>query len=656
VRSLCPAFYYMPWNDGLTGTALTIASTEDSPLRVMAGPGTGKSFAMKRRVMRLLEEEECEGARVLVVTFTRTAAADLVSEMRALGVDGCEEIHAGTLHAFCFRLLSRGTVFQFLGRVARPLVTFTTSGVLRFEGAPLLRDLQHQEFGGSREKTRRIRAFEAAWARLQSEQAGWPHDPIDRAFNGALQAWLRFHGAILIGELVPLALRYLQHNPHAEEHDAFDHVIVDEYQDLNKAEQELIEILAANADHVVVGDEDQSIYSFRHANPEGIVEFIDTHPDTHDEALQICRRCPRIVVRMADSLIRNNHVGSLAGTILRPRAANPDGIVRIVQWQDIDQEIGGLATYIQHLVEEHNVLPRDILVLSARRYIGYGIRDLLREAQIPTHSFYYEEALEPEEAQDRFALLTLMARPDDRVAQRFVLGYGSPTSRAGEYRRLRAYCEQQGLSPFEALSSFEEGVDPPNGIAQIRQRYREILAALVQFQGLNGIALARALFPEQEEWAGSMYEAAGTLLAEDDSVDQVYEKLRVGVTQPELPESGDFVRIMSLHKSKGLTSRVVVVAGCVLGLVPFVNRQLTQADQDLLEAEQRRLFYVAITRPTERLVISSSLFIERALAYRLGALVRRRDARAYTSPLLAELGPDAPHTMRGQIWADQNFE
>jgi hypothetical protein len=123
----------MPWNDGLTGTALQIASTKETPLRVMAGPGTGKSFAMKRRVARLLEEN-ANPRRILAVTFTRNAAASVFEDLLNLGVEGSDLILAKTLHAYCFGLLGQQEVFDFLGRVARPLVTFSQSGVLQFEG------------------------------------------------------------------------------------------------------------------------------------------------------------------------------------------------------------------------------------------------------------------------------------------------------------------------------------------------------------------------------------------------------------------------------------------------------------------------------------------------------------------------------------------
>ena len=138
----------------------------------MAGPGTGKSFALKRRVARLLEAGQ-EPRRILAVTFTRNAAASLVADLHALGLANCEQVRVGTLHAFCFSLLSRQDVFDYLGRVPRPLVTFSKLGVLQFEGGVMLDDLVSLgAFGPKRACARRIRAFDAAWARLQSEDPG----------------------------------------------------------------------------------------------------------------------------------------------------------------------------------------------------------------------------------------------------------------------------------------------------------------------------------------------------------------------------------------------------------------------------------------------------------------------------------------------------
>src|SRR5581483_7294181 len=101
----------MTWHEGLIGKPRQIAEINCRYLRVMAGPGTGETFAMKRRVARLLEEE-VPPERILVVTFTRVAASSLVHELGELGVEGCGDIHAGTLHSFCFRLLNRRDVFD----------------------------------------------------------------------------------------------------------------------------------------------------------------------------------------------------------------------------------------------------------------------------------------------------------------------------------------------------------------------------------------------------------------------------------------------------------------------------------------------------------------------------------------------------------------
>ncbi|MBN1510257.1 MAG: UvrD-helicase domain-containing protein, partial [Sedimentisphaerales bacterium] len=130
----------MRWNEGLEEPYLTIAATDDSPLRVVAGPGTGKTYALMRRVMRLLQEHRTSPERILVCTFTRTAAADLSRELGRLGVPSASRIWAGTLHAFCFRLLSQAEVLESTGRVPRPL--------LDFEARFMLEDLCSDGLGG----------------------------------------------------------------------------------------------------------------------------------------------------------------------------------------------------------------------------------------------------------------------------------------------------------------------------------------------------------------------------------------------------------------------------------------------------------------------------------------------------------------------------
>lgn len=647
----------MTWDQGLTGTALRIAATDENPIRVMAGPGTGKSFAMKRRVARLLETGQ-DPNRVLAVTFTRNAAKSLVDDLHALGIPDCNKVRVGTLHAFCFGLLREQAVFDYLGRVPRPIVTFAKRATLQFEGGVMIDDLiSAGAFGKKRACTQRIRAFEAAWARLQSEVPGWPHDPIDRQFQAALISWLQFHRAILIGELVPEALRFLRNNPAAAARTAFDHVIVDEYQDLNKAEQDLIDLLAGRGATAIVGDVDQSIYRFRHANPEGIEAFHRQHPTTHDETLDECRRCPTQVVAIADHLIRHNHP-KIVRPRLQPLAGNPSGEIHVVQWAEFADEAQGLGNYVRSIVDGHRYTPGDILVLTPRRLLGYRIRDRLAEVGVAVHSFYHDEALETAVARRAFALLALLVDPEDRVALRWWLGDDSPSSRRNDYQHLRKHCEATGTSPQATLEALHQGTLALARVGTLVSRYRELKAVMAGLIGNTLPQVIDVLLPAGNDECAVLREVATLALPELENVHELFDRIKTHITQPEMPEEGDYVRVMSLHKSKGLTSKVVIVAGCTEGLIPFRDDDESESEQEDVLREQRRLFYVAITRRTDVLVLSSAKRMERILARNVGARLqpgRSAFGNTIASRFLDELGSTAPTPRRGDQWSASGF-
>jgi superfamily I DNA/RNA helicase len=649
------------WDDGLEGAALEIAGSDADSLRVMAGPGTGKSFCMQRRVAKLLETNQVDPQSILAVTFTRNAAASLIADLSNIGIDGCDQIKASTLHAFCFGLLSSAGVFEQTGRVPRPLITITKSKVLYFEAAPLLADIMRDpEFGSRRDCTTRVRDFEAAWARLQSDQPGWPEDPIDQRFHRVLMEWLIFHEAMLIGELVPEALTFVRANPAHAAVSRFEHVIVDEYQDLNRAEQVLIDRLCRAACVAIVGDEDQSIYSFRNAHPEGIIEFDAQHPGTEDQSLAECRRCPTRVVALADHLIRHNHEPG-GDARLTPMAGNEEGEIHVVQWQSVEEERDGLAQFVRYLIGHRNYEPGDVTILTPSRQLGYGIRNALTIHDIPAHSFYREEPLEAIESQRSFALLTLLVKPDDRVALRWWLGFGSGMWRRREYTRLRTYCEETGLSPREVLQRIVDGALEVHGITPLIDRYQELRGEIDELEDLSCSDLVTRLFPDEEEWAAPMREMAWSLLEriDEDDVAGLLDGLRTNITQPEMPDEGDFVRVMSLHKSKGLTSNVVLVTDCVEGLIPRLDDALVGVEAQRELQEQRRLFYVAVTRCTDLLVLSSVARLETALAHRIGARLRGRRGAVrptMTSRFINELGPLTPDAIAGDEWVQLGFE
>lgn len=636
----------MPWRQGLEGPALTIAETDELPICVQAGPGTGKTFALMRRVARLMSEG-ADPRRVLVATFTRTAATDLLQKLQELGINGAEQIDAKTLHSFCFSVLAREEVFALTGRFPRPL--------LKYEETFLIADLATQ-FGGRRAVAKQLRAFSAAWARLQTDEAGWPHDETDAAFQNQLVSWLRFHNAMLIGELVPETLRYLRNNPMARELTDYDFVLVDEYQDLNKAEQELLDRIGSAGRMIVIGDHNQSIYSFKHAHPEGILNFESTRPGTTSVSLIECRRCGTQIVGLANALIAHN---SGPRRILLPREGNPQGEVHIVQWPTLEDEMQGVANYIAASIQQGKAAAGQILILAPRRQIGYGIRDALNALGIPAHSFFHEEALEGDpgsmgahDAQEAFTLLTLLAHPDDRIALRAWLGFDSQQLRSPAWQRIRSYCESNGSEPFDLLADLARGNALIANIKSLLPRYAYLIRRLDELADIKGRDLLSALFPEDTVWAEPLRTAIGEELDDDAEAKDILERLKTFITQPELPTDVDYVRIMSLHKSKGLTADLVVVAGCIEGLLPMLPDGLTGQELDRVIEEQRRLFYVALTRSTQTLIISSATTLPRALAYKMRARIsgprRGVNTRSIASRFIDELGPSRPVPIAGE--------
>lgn len=643
----------MAWTDGLNinTPAYNIAASTNPSLRVIAGPGTGKSFAMKRRVARLLESGVAPRA-ILPVTFTRVASEDLHRELVSMGVVGCEDLRGMTLHSLSFSMLMRNHILQATGRTARPLNDF--------EIKVLEADLQTAH-GGVRQVRRNISAYEAAWARLQMHQPGYAANPADRIFETDLLEWMRFHRAMLIGEVIPQLYEYLRSNPAAPERAEFSHILVDEYQDLNRAEQGVIDFLADNAHVCIVGDDDQSIYSFKHAHPEGIRDWHTVRQGgAHDLTLGECRRCPTLITEMANSLIAFNQNRQQPRTLI-PMNQNGAGDVRIIQYNTLDDEVQGIANIVQNLLAQ-GYAPGDILVLAQRRVIGTHIFEALLQRNVPTKSYYAEAELDAEETQRRFALLKLFIDREDRVALRWLLGLNMNGWAAPAYARVRAYCEQYAISPWECLDRLEAQTLRLAYTGRLVQRFTEIKTELGRLAALGDFRmLIDALFPDGDNTVRDLRALALVTLeavGEDDPV-EFFKELSTAISQPDIPMEIQEVRIMSLHKSKGLSSPVTIITGCVEGLLPSQpDASLSAIEQAEALEEQRRLFYVGVTRVkavpslqkpgvllltySRAMTVADALGSGIAPAWRHGGI-----AQLNASRFIRELGPTAPPPIAG---------
>jgi len=358
---------------------------------------------------------------------------------------------------------------------------------------------------------------------------------------------------------------------------------------------------------------------------------------------------------MANALIANNATRSHRS--LLPFSGNPDGDIFFVQWTDMQQEAEGIARFVKTRVDAGNVMPGNVLILAPRREFCYLVRDALRNLEVSARSFFSEELLEGDpkdankcQAQRALALLILLADPDDRVALRCWCGFGSNSLNAKAWARLRIHCEQNGQIPWQALEQMEAGTLTMPYTTGLIVNFTALKAELARFRDLKGDDLVNAVFPASQEWAKPLAEMKEYVEEREFGARDLVDAVRRHIAQPEMPTNVDYVRVMSLHKSKGLTADMVVVAGCLEGLMPFIDWDASPVEQTRSLEEQRRLFYVAITRTKGVLILSSVSSLPTKVVHRIRAQVgqtREGKASMITSRFIAELGPECPAGITG---------
>ncbi len=607
------------WRDGLEGKAVDIAANPAQRQCIQAGPGTGKTKTLMHKILRLVLQDQVDPDRVLAVSFTRTAAQDLRRSLNELSHEATKKVHAATLHAIARDVVSSHGFLQTYDLKFRPLLTASKSSNLGYEAATMLADLATH--GTATELSRYIRDFEAYWARNQGSPLGSAPNATLQDFENNLLSWLRFHGCMLIGQVIPLAVQYLRSEPNAPEKRRYDHVLVDEFQDLNRAEQELCELLVSNSSSTVVGDADQSIYAFKCAEAQGLLDYAN-RADVVTDNLDECRRCPPAVVALANSTVARNRTRA---SVPMQAVSTHAGQIFYRRYASLEDEAKAAAAFVIQAIQKGGTEIGNTLVLCPARILGRMIkRELIDSHNLEATSYFYEEALEERPAQRAFSMLRLLGQRDDRVALRFLLGYNraNPENsgwRTGEYAKLRTHCETANIEPWEALSSVADGALSISGTASIVAEFRVIRDELGALEGKTSQEVLDALFPAGEEWAEDARTAAGEYVAEGTSVPDLYELMLTEITQPTMPTEVNHVRIMSLHRSKGLTADAVAVCGCVHGLLPrLYNPSKTVLNEDDHREEQRRLFYVALTRTRDYLLLSSAQKIPRDVAHKMG--------------------------------------
>jgi DNA helicase-2/ATP-dependent DNA helicase PcrA len=609
--------------------------------RVLAGPGTGKSATLVALADRLLDDDPA--LRIKLLTFTRAATAELAKKVSDHPAAAAER--PSTIHSFSISVLLRnpGT-----GDFPQPLRIAD-----KWEDKHIVQPTLARRAGVRVTKLDNlIREMASNWEFLEPREN--PHvNPADRArFLGAWGEHRQVYGYTLLAEL-PHALREALHNHPDLDGVNYDLLIVDEYQDLNACDLELLHLIAERGCSIIAaGDDDQSIYSFRYAAPEGIRRFLEDYPGCADYPLSVTRRCGRRIIEWASHVIEGDPDRAQGRPRLTSAEGSPPGEVALLAFPNETSEAHGVADLIHHVVQ-HGVPAEEILVLlrgDHNETFSRPIKARLDDLGIRYSDPELIERILAEPANRRtLATFRLLVNPRDSLAWASLLSLASGiggTFSEYIYERARPRHVQFGQALFDAYeANFPDG---PRSSTRAGALIREVTAWLdahpfpgdapecgwghwmVETAGGDTV-------PAPSAACAALLHALGDLAEPEQGFSRYLSQITPLGKDRALAE-GQGVRIMTMGGAKGLTVRATVIVGLEEGIMP-------RPDTDL--GEERRLLYVAMTRAKEYL-FGTWARRRRGPTARAGA-PRVQDRRNYTGFLRG--GPvtsqDGPTYLRG---------
>jgi len=264
-------------------------------------------------------------------------------------------------------------------------------------------------------------------------------------------------------------------------------------------------------------------------------------------------------------------------------------------------------------------------------------------------NYYNDDVLNNDISKERYVILNLLGYPNDHVSLRWWLGHGSNTWNTSLYSRLRGHCETTNNSLPQALERMRSGsINISRGQVLI-EKYKELTDTIEQIRNMRGLDLINAVFPESIGECKDLRTAALRVIDKNISAKELLDRLREEIIHPDIPFQRNDVSIMSLHKAKGLEAALVIISACVEGLIPSADREKTIVEQRRELEENRRLFYVGITRTKKALILSSFLSMKIGSAEQMKIQYKKSGnlAKVQASRFIGELGPNCPTPITG---------
>lgn len=355
------------WDEGLRDQQRGVASMARRDTVLLAGPGTGKTLVLVRRIQYLIDELKLDPRTITALTFTRAAAAEMRERLVQRLPEQGPEVRVSTLHSYSLRELLR----QGAAGLPTP-VRVAGDWEERWVVVEELSRMLGRTVNAVRDS---LTSLADDWDTLAADGAGWEDGYPDPALLNAWQRHREVYGYTLRGELVYQMLCELRSNPEFQPARSGEVILVDEYQDLNRCDLTAIRMLAerTGAEVFAAGDDDQSIYSFRHAHPAGIRGFEEDYPTASRQFLTECLRCGEAIVELANWLIAqepNRVPKDLTSAVDWPAE------VQLVRFKDQDAEVDGVCRVLKAEIDAGT--PAEEILILLRSDPGGGVSTAIR--------------------------------------------------------------------------------------------------------------------------------------------------------------------------------------------------------------------------------------------------------------------------------------
>lgn len=612
---------------GLNPQQKKAVETTEGPLLVVAGAGSGKTSVLTRRVAYLIEENQVAPWSILAITFTNKAASEMKSRIQDLLGPVAESVWISTFHSLGVRILRRDA--DKIGYTKN--FTIADSGEQRTLIKRILKDLNYDV------KQYDPRAILGQISKAKNmllepedyeEQVASPFEKVAAKVYKAYQTELKRGGIMDFDDLIMQTLKLLKTNKDVLHfyQNKFRYILVDEYQDTNQAQYELCQLLAAQYKNIcVVGDADQSIYGWRGANMENILNFEKDYKDSEVNTIMLEQnyRSTGHILSAANSVIENN-VNRKVKNLWTDKGDGEK--VNYYRASNGNDEAYFIISKIKEEVKKGRSY-KDFSVLYRTNAQSRNIEEILVKSNIPYkivggHKFY-----DRKEIKDILAYLKIIANPNDSMSLNRIIntpkrGIG-PTTMA----KFNSFASENNFGMLEAFNNLV--LAPITGSAATKlnkfgDSFRDIVKyaqdhnvteltekILDEFGYLDALRADKTL--EAEARLENIQEFLGVTKRFDDnyepedeetnSLEDFLAEVSLLSDQDDLEDEGNEVTLMTLHAAKGLEFPVVFLIGMEEGIFP-ISRALN--DPAELE-EERRLAYVGITRAREELYLTNAM-------------------------------------------------